>query len=274
MSAITGLDDLLTVQTDGTQQHIEFFVDSRIAGNAAPTSNSGVFMSLWRFNKSNGQNPGIPTTVTACDRTTVGAMKQANASSGKQLWLISMEMNGTHGGALTLYDRLLHIGGLSGTSTSAQTVGGSITRNTGGVGNQIWIEINTQVGGTSTTLTVNYTNQAGASKTSPAVAIGNTSFREETRLIRVPLFAGDTGVQSVQSVTLAATTGVAGDFGVVIARPLATGVFDSAGSRLFRNLLLCGAAVPIPDDACLAMAWNCGGTSPARGDFGFHFVEK
>ena len=62
-------------------------------------------------------------------------------------------------GILVLYDRLLHIGGLNATTTAAQTVGGSLSRYTGGAGNQIWVEIYTQIGTTATTITANYTNQ-------------------------------------------------------------------------------------------------------------------
>ncbi len=275
MSAITSLDALIEAQTDGTEQHLDFFIDNRIDQSPAVNlPNVGYGISLWRFNKTNGQNADLPATVLACDRTTKGAFAQVNATSGKQLWLIGMEAMANVGGTYTVYDRLLEKGTLSGSSALSQTVGGTITRNTGGEGNEIWIEINTQIGTTATTLAVTYTNQAGAgSRVTPLIAIGNTNNREAGRLLRCPLAAGDTGVQSVQSVQLTATTGTQGDFAVIIAKPIAKGFIEAQGSQSYRNLLAFGAAMPIPDDACLALAWVGAGSNAPKIEFTVHFVE-
>ena len=175
-----------------------------------------------------------------------------------------------------LYDRLLHISGLSGTSTSAQTVGGTLTRNTTGEGNQIWVEIYGQIGATATTITASYTNTAGTSgRTTQAVAIGGTNNREVTRVIPLTLQAGDTGVQAVASVTLAATTGTAGDFGITIARPLAFANNENAGSQFIRDFI---AGMPdsdvIPADACLALAILSASTSAPQGFVGLHLLER
>lgn len=275
MASITDLSNLLALMTSSAQQRIDFSIDSRIQAAAAAVPVIGQTTSLWRYNKTNGQNGAVPSTVAACDRTTLGSMRQNNAASGKELWLIGMEAAGSTAGAMVLYDRLLHIGGLSGTTTTAQTVGGSITRNTGGDGNQIWIEVYTQIGATGTTITASYTNQAGtASKTTLAVAFGGTGGREESRIIRLPLADGDTGVRSVQSVTVLATTGTAGSFGVNIVRQLARGNIEAGGSAMFRDFLTSGGMLAIPDDACLALAWYACSTTAPRVDFAMTLVEK
>jgi hypothetical protein len=275
MAAITDLSNIVQLLTNGSAQHPSFFADNRIGASAATTPVSAQHTSLWRYNKTNGANGAVPTTVDAPTRATLGAMGQNNAAGGKELWLLGMEATATASGVLVMYDRLLHIGGLSGTTTTAQSVGGAITRNTGGVGNEIWIEVNTAIGATATTIAASYTNQAGATKTTPAVAIGGTGLREGERMIRLPLADGDTGVQGVISVTLAASTATAGNFGVVIAKPMARGMIEAAGCAAFRDFIGGTPAIlKIVDDACVAFAWLASAATAPRLDIGLHMVEK
>jgi hypothetical protein len=184
-------------------------------------------------------------------------MGQADPTGGRELFLLGVEGACSQLGTLILYDRLLQIGGLSGTSTSAQTVGGTLTRNTGGVGNMIAVEVNTQIGVSSTTITASYTNQAGTSgRTTKAAAIGNTGLREAERMIILPLQDGDTGVQAVASVTLALTTGTVGDFGVVVMRPQAVLANGAVAGAMLRDFLAGLPNIPeIDTDACLTWAW-------------------
>ncbi len=278
MANITDFSDLMAVATSSTAQHIDFSIDGRIAGSPATAPVTLGTTSLWKHNKSNGQAGAIPTTTAvACDRTTQGAVGQANATSGKELKLLSFDAgsNFSAGGTLALYDRLLHVGGLNGTSTSAQTVGGSITRNTSGENNQIWLEIFTSVGTTSTTVTASYTNQAGVSgQTTIAIPVGNTGKRESERMVKMPLADGDTGVQSVQTVTLASTTGSVGNFGIVILRPITSVHIEGPGCAAFREFMSDGPMINIPDDACLALHWTGPSTAVAKLDVGLHLGEK
>ena len=55
-------------------------------------------------------------------------------------------------------------------------------------------------------------------------------FAGESRVIPLALQDGDTGVQSVQSVTVLATTGTAGNFGIVIAKPILYAPCEIAGA--------------------------------------------
>lgn len=281
MTAFTDLSDLINNMTGGGSaqpQHPIFWLDNRVGAAAATATIAGRMHSLWTYNKSNGANGSAPTTVAAPTSATTGAIPFTNAGGGRELHFMGWEGALSQQEVLILYDRLLQIGGLSGTTASptAQTVGGTLTRNTGGEGNQIWVEIYGQIGTTATTLTASYTNTAGTSgRTTQAVAIGGTNNREVTRVIPLPLQSGDTGVQAVASVTLAATTGTAGDFGVVIARPIAFANNENAGSQFIRDFI---AGMPasgvIPADACLALAVLSAGTSAPQGFVGLHLLER
>ncbi len=276
MGTITDLSDLVNLQTNGSAQHLNFYVDNRI-GSAAAVCIIGQYSSLWKYNKTNGANGGDPPVAPGENPTkaTIGSMRYNNAASGKQLWLLGIEAIASGPGTFILYDRLYHCRGLSGTSAVAQSVGGSVTRNTGGLGNEIWLEIYTLIGTTATTLTASYTNQDGVTKTTLPIVWGGTNTREVDRVVRLPLANGDTGVQGVISVTAVATTGTAGDFGITIARPLTRGYIEAAACACFRDLLSgVPAMLSITDDACLALLWHAAAVTAPRIDFTFHAVEK
>jgi hypothetical protein len=233
--------------------------------------------SLWTYNKSNGATGAVPTTVAAPTSATAGALPFTSPGGGRELHIMGIEGALSQQEVVIAYDRLLHIGGLSGASTSAQTVGGTLTRNTSGEGNQIWFEIYGQIGATATTITASYTNTAGTSgRTTQAVAIGGTNNREVTRVISATLQAGDTGVQAVASVTIAGSgTGTAGDFGVTIARPLVFGNNENTGSMFLRDFIAgMPSAQKLVADECVAFAIISGSTSAPQGFLGLHLLER
>jgi len=227
-----------------------------------------VLQSLWQDTNFQGAGKGVaPTTAVVPDNTTQGAWCQETTSSGN-LWLgeifTGADIASTGNwrfGVLMLYDRLSHQGGLSGTATGAQTTNlptAALTRNTGGVGNQIMVEIYSTIGSSATTLTASYTNQAAASgKTTQAIAwgggaSGNSFPRGASSAFLLPLAAGDTGVQAVASVTAAATTGTVGNFGVSIIQPLAyVAMGPEAGLPAYWNSLAGGGLVPVSSGACI-----------------------
>jgi hypothetical protein len=259
MTAIASLSDLvnrLTGGSSGTPETLAFFKTPRVQGAAPTAPIAGRLASLWRYDGS-PSGGAAPTTVAVPDNTTTGGLKQTDPGGGRQKWLHSVMASGLVPGTLILYDRLLHIGNLSGTTTTAQTVGGALTRYTNGAGNFVFAEIYTTVGTTATTITMSYTNQAGTSgRTSQAVAFGGSGFREDTRAVLLPLADGDTGVQAVASTTVLASTGTAGNFGIVVGHVLATveiGMAGLAGGRTFAQGL---PGLPeVLTDACLAWLW-------------------
>lgn len=256
MGAIAGLDDLLAKATggnNGNPENIWWGKTHTVAGVAqAPSQNREYSQWLYDGQTATGATP--PTSAAAPDATTDGGLKQANPGGGRQKWMTGFGCWFSSSPAqLIIYDRLLHISGLSGTVTTAQTVGGSLTRYTGSAawGNQAWVEIYSPIGGTATTVTMTYTNELGVSgQVSPSTAIGGASFQEQSRIFPIPLAAGDLGVQAVQDCTLAATTGTAGNFGITILRPLAT--FNLMDIGVGGHMTYLEQIVEVLTDACLA----------------------
>lgn len=276
MAALTDLSDLIHRQSggsNGSPNNLFFHKVPRVAGAAATAPIIGRGCSLWTYEgtPSGGAAPGAVSIPT---RATAGALPFVAPGGGRDLHLTGASVTPTVAGVYLLYDRLMHISGLSSTLNTAQTVQGThpgtpaITRNTGGAGNIAWYEIYALIGTTSTTLTMNYTDQGGNSSSS-TVNIGATNFREVSRAQRIPLAAGDTGVQSIQSVQLTATTGTVGDFGITLAQPLAWIPVGAAGTAGWRDYTTGLPGIPTIDpDACLALmffpaaatapeAWGC-----------------
>jgi len=200
-----------------------------------------------------------PTTVTAPTRATLGAIAFTNPTGGRQKWLVRVALGAMINSAMgTIYDRLLHIGGLSGTVTTAQTVGGALTRYTNGVGNLAYFEIYTDIGSSSVTATLSYTNDLNNAATA-TIRVGGTDIQNRSHIAPFPLNAGEKGVKAVTSVTLSSSTGTAGDFGITVGHPLMTltygfqGFSEERGSAATSTINSLGGDVEILSDACLAM---------------------
>lgn len=138
----------------------------------------------------------------------------------------------TQAGVLLLLDRLWHNGGYTITSATAQnsttptwpsrcpTSGTDDTPATTGQGVMLALEISAAAGAAAPTITVSYTNQAGTAgrtgtnilATANSPAIGATYF--------IGLQSPDTGVRSVQSLTLS-TSWLSGTMNLVAFRILA-----------------------------------------------------
>lgn len=234
---------------------------------------------LWRVRVPTAG--GTASTAATTDKTTAGAMPIPNVSSGR-LTLIGAEIGTRYGTASTtmlLVDRLSHSGGLSGTVTTAQTTNlptAALTRYTSGEGVMMAILIQTGIGGTATTISVSYTNSAGTSgRTSPSIPLGGNNQEYGMRVIILPLEVGDTGVRSVESVTLAATTGAAGDFGIVLFRPIAlaqTAGYDREVSINPFSGQLHPFLAEVHADACLNL-FGCLVTTNATGTYLFQLAE-
>jgi hypothetical protein len=269
MAAIADLSELINLQTggnNGNPENIFYHKVPRVSGVAATNPIAGRGCSFWTYD---GMPTGgaVPTSGAIPDRTTQGAIPFTPATGGRDKHLINTSITPFISGVYLLYDRLFHIGGLDGTSTATQTVQGSpaspaLTRYTGGTGNIAFYEIYTNSGGNSRTLTMTYTNQTGTSGRTSTINIGNTGFREVTRMQRIPLAAGDSGIQSIQTVQL--NTIAAGDFGIIIAQPLAWIPVNVVGTMGWRDYTTGLPGIPVIDpDACLSLMFiPVTGTAP------------
>ena len=111
-----------------------------------------------------------------------------------------------------------------GNVTTAQTVVSfpTLTRpGATGEGLEIWIECYTATGPTASNVTVQYTNSAGISGRN-TVSTAHITSMPANRMYQVPLQSGDTGVRSIQSLTLSVSTGTAGSIGVTLMRRLSS----------------------------------------------------
>jgi len=271
MASITDLSDLLNLMTiTGTTSGAEtifFHKQAYTPAGAAVSVIQARPASLWNYvgQPSHGTTADIAASGTVGSiptNTSDGALKQRNASSGKEKWLVSTSASTHVAGTLILYDRLYHNHNLSGTDTTEQTVQGNpaspaLTRYTNGEGNIAFAEIYTIVGTTARTITMNYTNQNGVTgQTSVAADFGATNFREVSRVIFLGLTSGDTGVREVKSVTLSASTGTQGNFGITIAHPLAYINVPVAGGMGWRDFATGLPGIQkIHDNAHLAFLW-------------------
>lgn len=186
-------------------------------------------------------------------------------SFSSQAWLAEAVVGGfgtTSGTAVRsiiwLADFLVQSGGMSGTVTTEQTTGlptVALSRYTNGDGIMAALIVYTSLGSTATTATLNYTNQSGtAGRTSQPIVVPASA---PARVILVfCLQDGDTGVRSVEGLTLAGSTGTAGNFGVLLFKPIAMlggtcaeGI-DRAPTR--EMLLSGGAMAEILQGACLS----------------------
>lgn len=224
-----------------------------------------------------GAAPG--TTVRVCGRATAGNLLADQRNdldvNTAGLFLTDLEVMQPPGQArpvapVMLVDRLADVSGMSGIVTTAQACGTGLvpTRYTNGAGVLAAVHIYTAVGTTATTLTISYTNQAGtAGRTSQAIVFGATNNLAVAQILPIPLADGDTGVQSVQSATVLATTGTAGNFGITLYRPIAVMPQSAAnGASGYREMLNSGALEDIDDNACLEL-WHTSIVATSTGIF-------
>lgn len=245
---------------------------------SAGTFQDSHLSSEWVTANSTPPAGSIPTTAAVPDRTTVGALGQSNPGGSEQRAFLERfgftYNNVSAGGIYLLVDRLAHNGGLDGTVTTAQSNGAwpALTRYTTGAGVWAAIEVYTAIGTTQTTATMSYTNDQGtAGQTSQTIKAGGTGRNQPRRLLPMSLASGDKGVRAVASVTLAATTGTAGNFGVTLFKTLgAWSTINAAIPHLSSGRPFPGACnLPkIVNDACLQLiyvgstnagAFLCGG---------------
>lgn len=223
--AISGRDPLVDAMANNSSRIV---IDK--ASIASQTANS--FVSLWRATGQPGQG-AIPAAAAVCDNTLTGAIGFTQQTAPATSYLGILEAMCTNAGStLEIHDRLMHMGGLSGTVTTAQTVNLDISDNLAtanldarkGVSNysdiQWWLEWYTATGATVVNATVAVTYNDGTSGSLTAQSLAAT--RPASHMIAlnslIPAAAAGKFIRKVDSVTLSATTGTAGSFGVTATR--------------------------------------------------------
>lgn len=200
-----------------------------IASQAAST-----YVSLWRATGQPGQG-AIPAAAAVCNHSLVGAIGFTQQTAPATSYGAYLEA-ATGNAAMTveIHDRLAHMGGLSGTVTTAQTVGidfsalssDNLAARIGDANYsdiQWWLEWYTATGATAVTATVAVTYNAGTTGTLSAslAATRPASFMLPLNGL-IPSAGAGKFIRAITSVTLSATTGTAGSFGVTATRPRMT----------------------------------------------------
>jgi hypothetical protein len=129
---------------------------------------------------------------------------------------------------LGVYDRVFAAGayGFASGTTNLASQPSFAARVPGGTdfkGLEIWIEFTTALAtGSAFNVTVTYTDQDGnTGATTGAFAVGAAGNGTLGRMYQLPLAAGDTGVQRIESVVITHTGMTAGAINVMVLRPLA-----------------------------------------------------
>jgi hypothetical protein len=238
---------------------------SRVIIDKASIANTvaGQFHSLFRAAGQPGQG-AIPAAAAVCDNALLGAMGFSQQVAPAMSYLVQLEaMCGNAGSTLEIHDRLMHMGGLSGTVTTAQNVNLDISANLATAnldarkGNanysdvQWWLEWYADTGATVVNATPNVTYNDGSSGNLTAVSLAATRRASFMLPLNSLIPAADSGkfIRDVNNVTLSATTGTAGSFGVTATRfrasiyqPVANAKFDK-GLNDLNNEIMNGACL-------------------------------
>lgn len=226
---------------------------------------AGGFTSLWRATGNPAQG-AIPSTAATCNKALTGAWPFTNGGALLN-YLSNLSLQGSISHQFLIYDRLSHMGGLNGTTTTAQTVGISIpsSRDAVYIDNDLeWFcEIYTDIGTTGVTATVTYVDESDASQTFTFTLGGTSPLNRASRLF--PLNSGTTSlgatkkIKSLTSITHA-TTGTSGSYGFTCAKRLASVQMGQIYVGMSYDYASLGLP-KFPDDACIWFALLSSSTS-------------
>lgn len=225
---------------------------------------AGTYVSLWRSTGQPGQG-AIPAAAAVCAHGLTGSFgftQQTAPATSYAGW--ANVVFGNSAMTLELHDRLMHMGGLSGTVTTAQTAGVDISTNLAtnnlsarkGDSNYSdvmwWLEWYTATGSTAVSATVAVTYNDGSTGNLSAVSLAATRPVGFMQPLNSYIPAAQSGlyIRAITSVTLSATTGTAGSFGVTATRPR----MIMPGPLANKNEIFDWAALGLPEiynDSCL-----------------------
>ena len=195
---------------------------------------AGTYVSLWRATGQPGQG-AIPAAAAVCNNALTGAIGFTQQTAPATSYGAYLEAaTGNAAMTLEIHDRLAHMGGLVGNVTTAQTV--NLDLNSLSADNlverkgdsnysdvQWWLEWYTSTGSTAASATVAVTYN---DDTTGTLSVSLAATRPASLMIPLngymPAAAAGKFIRAVTSVTLTATTGTAGSFGVTATRPRMT----------------------------------------------------
>jgi len=229
---------------------------------------SGAWSDSWVQGAFGG---ATPSTAVALDNTTTGAILPSyfglldQPSATRRISTFGCTAGGVQAvvpGACMLIDRLSHNGGIAANVAGTLTTNlptAALTRNTDGVGVKMALVIYSQIGSTAGGATVSYDNESGVTKTSPTFVVGGTGRREAGVFINIPITDDDIGVTKINSITMP-NTGTAGNFGLVLYRPIAVVPNNFAGAKGKQSvwdMMFNAGHFPVwPNDSCMGLIFT------------------
>jgi len=207
------------------------------AKNVTGTMVAGRPWSLWALAGNPGagsfDNTLAGVALSSTSAQVNGQIPFTNPVSGNS-YLARFQAGATISGTLLLCDRLWHNGGFTITTTTAQTVDSAtfpardLAGTTNGDGVLVGIEVSAACGAAAPAPTLTYTNQAGTGSRTASLSFPTANSPAAGSFFPFGLQAGDTGIRSIQSLTLG-TSWVSGTIKLVAYRVIAalelTGAF-------------------------------------------------
>ena len=255
--AITTLDQLVDALGNNSSRII---IDKASLANQT----AGRYCAMWRSTGQPAQG-AIPTTSALCTNATTGAIGFVQQTAPATSYIGGIDVvGGNSAQTLEIHDRIAHMGGLVLNVTTAQTVTGldlnTLAPSADRIGQadfsdlQWWLEVYADGGATAANATINVTYNNGTTGNLNVLAVGGT-VRIGNRFALTPLIpTTDQGkfIRGINSVTLSASTGTAGNFGFTCTRPrlyLPLGL-----ANLSNGLDWASAKLPeVPNGSCLEL---------------------
>lgn len=288
---IQSIDNLVAAIGNGQSTRYDF---NKITGASAYAAGRWYDMSSLGGLPIANAWAGTALNWRTCDESTgngtqiFGIPHGGNVTPSKK-HLLNMNAWGTAAtsvpGTLMLVDMQGYYPGITNNSATAQTLVGTPTlRYANGAGVRAFMVQTAASGATAQNFAMSYTNQAGtAGRTLPVTVactasaivghVNHSGTAANNYGPFLPLASGDTGIQSIQTVTMSAAN--TGTFALVLARPLATITLSVAGLMTEKDLLNQIPSLPeIKDGACLTWLWGAGAATAASTTFagGVEFV--
>ena len=264
---ITTRDQLINAMCNNSSRLV---IDKANLANAV----AGQFHSLWRATGQPGQG-AIPGATAVCTNALTGALQFNQQVAPATSYLAILEgLCSNNASTLEIHDRLMHMGGLSGVLATGQTANVNIAANLAtsnldarkGDANYSdvtwWLEWYADTGSTVVNATVNVTYNNDSSGNLTVVSLAATRRISFMQPLNGLIPAADSGkyIKAVNTVTLSATTGTAGSFGVTVTRYRAALYKPIANNRFTADWA--GLGLPeIPNTSCLMLIQIAGTTS-------------
>ena len=262
--AISNRDQLINAMANNSSRVV---IDK--ASLASQTA--GQYFSTWRATGLPAQG-AIPTTPALCTNATVGAIGFAQQTAPATSYLSTLSLVCSNSAmSLEVHDRIAHMGGLNLTLLTAQTVGlelDTLAPSADRIGDasygdiQPWLEIYADGGATASNATINVTFDDNSSGNLNTIAVGGTIRIGRIFSLNALKTTGQQGlnIKRINTVTLSASTGTAGNFGFTFTRPRAYCPIPLANFAQNFDWAQLGLA-EVPNGACLTIRGITSATS-------------